>query len=91
MAAVGTYNLRIMSTQVENNYPWFEAARSRPMRDEQAGEIADGSAQPVARYLATSPRVSQLMIGALTKGTSAKIYGPLIANEIAKGEQQQQQ
>jgi hypothetical protein len=45
----------------------------------------------VARYLATSPRVSKLMVGALTKGTSAKIYGPLIANEIAKGEQPKKQ
>jgi hypothetical protein len=43
----------------------------------------------VARYLATSPRVSQMMIGALKFGTPAKVYGPLIANEIAKGQQQE--
>lgn len=45
----------------------------------------------VARYLATSPRVSGMMMNALKFGTPAKIYGPLIANEIAKGEQKDQQ
>ncbi|HWF03286.1 MAG TPA: hypothetical protein VHA06_06340, partial [Candidatus Angelobacter sp.] len=38
----------------------------------------------VARTLATSPRVSQMMMNALKFGTPAKIYGPLIANAIAQ-------
>ncbi len=36
----------------------------------------------VARYLATSPRVSHMMINALKFGTPAKVYGPMIANAI---------
>jgi hypothetical protein len=43
----------------------------------------------VARYLATSPRVSHMAINALKFGTPAKIYGPLIANAIAGQEQTQ--
>jgi hypothetical protein len=43
----------------------------------------------VARYLATSPRVSHMAINALKFGTPAKIYGPLIANAIAGQEQPQ--
>ncbi len=43
----------------------------------------------VARYLATSPRVSHMMINALKFGTPAKIYGPMIANAIAGQEQPQ--
>jgi len=41
----------------------------------------------VARYLATSPRVSHMLINALKFGTPAKIYGPLIANEISQGQE----
>jgi hypothetical protein len=42
----------------------------------------------VARYLATSPKVSNMAIHALKFGTPAKIYGPLIASEIAQGQEQ---
>jgi hypothetical protein len=42
----------------------------------------------VARYLATSPKVSNLAIHALKFGTPAKVYGPLIASEIAQGQEQ---
>lgn len=38
----------------------------------------------VARSLATKPRVSNMLINALKFGTNAKIYGPLIADEINK-------
>lgn len=41
----------------------------------------------VARYLATSPRVSGLMMSALKFGTPAKVYGPLVANAIAKAQE----
>jgi hypothetical protein len=42
----------------------------------------------VARYLATSPKVSNMAIHALKFGTPAKVYGPLIASEIAQGQEQ---
>jgi hypothetical protein len=45
----------------------------------------------VARYLATSPRVSHMAINALKFGTPIKVYGPLIASEIAQGEEQHQE
>jgi GGDEF domain-containing protein len=38
----------------------------------------------IARSLATKPRVSNMLINALKFGTNAKIYGPLIADEINK-------
>ena len=43
----------------------------------------------VARYLATSPRVSHMAINALKFGTAPKVYGPIIGNAIAQGEQPQ--
>jgi hypothetical protein len=42
----------------------------------------------VARYLATSPRVSHMAINALKFGTPAKVYAPIIASAIAQGDQQ---
>ena len=43
----------------------------------------------VARYLATSPKVSNMAIHALQFGTAPKVYGPIIGNAIAQGEQPQ--
>jgi hypothetical protein len=43
----------------------------------------------VARYLATSPRVSHMVINALKFGTPAKVYAPFVANAIAGQEQTQ--
>ena len=43
----------------------------------------------VARYLATSPKVSNMAIHALKFGTAPKVYGPIIGNAIAQGEQPQ--
>jgi len=43
----------------------------------------------VARYLATSPRVSHMAINALRFGTQAKVYAPIIASAIAQGDQQE--
>jgi hypothetical protein len=45
----------------------------------------------VARYLATSPRVSHMMINALKFGTPAKVYGPMIANAITLEQPQDDQ
>jgi hypothetical protein len=42
----------------------------------------------VARYLATSPRVSHMAINALKFGTPAKIYTPIIASAVAESDQQ---
>lgn len=42
----------------------------------------------VARYLATSPRVSHMAINALKFGTPAKVYAPIIASAIAEGDQE---
>jgi hypothetical protein len=55
------------------------------------GAGADVLKDMVIRQIATKPRVADLTIRALKAGTPAKVYGPLIANEIAKGEQNQQQ
>lgn len=51
------------------------------------GATADAAYGATVRAIATKPRVADLMLKALRAGTPAKIYGPLIAAEIQKSQQ----
>lgn len=56
------------------------------------GAVADVGKDAVIRAISTNPRVAALTVKALKFATPAKVYGPLIANEIqkAQGDEQQQ-